>query len=415
MPRRVALVHHWLVRRRGGEKVLETLARMLPGASLFTLVHDPARCPAPPGVSRVVTSGLQRVPGLRRGGFRALAPLLARFYGGLDLSGHDLVVSSDAALAKTVRVPDGVPHLCVCYSPPRWAWDLRDTYLERSVPRPLRPLARAGLSAVRRADAEGARGVTRFVAISEHVAERIARAYGREADVIHPPVDTAFFTPAIDAEQARHDLDAVLAASNTGSTSEQGAAQGAAARPAHGSPADGAETRGSALREHPYLLLGEAVTYKRFEDAVDACARLDRPLVVAGGGPRWRDLVRRAGPRTRFVPRPTDTQVRTLYRGARALLFPGEEDFGLVPVEAMACGTPVIGLGRGGLVETVVDGETGVLYDAPGSAPLAAAMTRFEAHTRTSTPFDQSTLARHAGNFSTEVHIRLMQAVLESM
>lgn len=331
---RVALVHHWLVRHRGGERALEALARLLPGADLYTLVHDPQRCPAPEGVASVTTSAMQILPFATRG-FRALLPLLPRFYAAMDLSGHDFVVSSDAALAKTVRVPKGVPHLCYCYSPPRWAWDLQETYLEQRVPAPARAAARRLLAGVRRADRKAADSVTRFVAISQHVARRIERCYERQAEIVHPPVDTDFFTP-------------------------------------------GNRASAPPTEERPYLLLGEAVAYKRFDLAVDACRELDRPLVVAGGGPMFAALRRRAGPRTQFVSDPDDEQVRELYRGCRALLFPGEEDFGLVPVEAMACGRPVIALGKGGVTETVVDGETGCLYTEESAEALAAAVQRFE-------------------------------------
>lgn len=315
--------------------MLEVLAQLLPGADLYTLVHNAKACPAPEGVASVTTSPMQLLPFASRG-FRALLPLLPRFYAAMDLAGHDLVVSSDAALAKTVRVPEGAQHLCYCYSPPRWAWDLQETYLEQRIPGPARGAARRLLAGVRRVDRQAADRVTRFVAISRHVARRIERCYERESAVVHPPVDTAFFTPGRVPDPA---------------------------------PAEEAQ---------PYLLLGEAVAYKRFDLAVDACRELDRPLIVAGGGPMFAALRRRAGPRTRFVSDPDDVQVRDLYRGCRALLFPGEEDFGLVPVEAMACGRPVIGLGTGGLTETVVDGETGCLHTEQNAMSLVAAMRRFE-------------------------------------
>jgi len=355
--RRVALVHHWLVRRRGGERVLESLARLLPGADLFTLLHDPKRCPAPAGVASVTTSAMQALPFASRG-FRALLPLLPRFYAAMDLSGHDLVVSSDAALAKTVRVPEDAKHLCYCYSPPRWAWDLEQTYLEQRVPAPARPAARRLLKNVRRVDRRAADRVTRFVAISRHVARRIERCYERESEVVHPPVDTAFFTPGDES-------DGTVAARPGGN--EVRPTQPSAARATF---PDGAP--------RPYLLLGEAVAYKRFDLAVDACRELARPLVVAGGGPMFAALRRRAGPQTHFVPDPDDEQVRALYRDCRALLFPGEEDFGLVPVEAMACGRPVIALGIGGATETVVDGETGCLHTEQTAEALAESVKRFE-------------------------------------
>lgn len=382
--RRVALVHHWLVRRRGGERVLDSLAHLLPGADLFTLVHDSKRCPAPEGVAGVTTSAMQHLPFASRG-FRALLPLLPRFYAAMDLSGHDLVVSSDAALAKTVRVPDGAKHLCYCYSPPRWAWDLEQTYLEQRVPAPARPAARRLLENVRKVDRKAADRVTRFVAISRHVAQRIERCYERESEIVHPPVDTAFFTPGDDA--------------STAANRDAGKEIAPVASFPDGSP-------------RPYLLLGEAVAYKRFDLAVDACRDLGRPLVVAGSGPMFAALRRRAGPQTHFVPDPDDEQVRELYRGCRALLFPGEEDFGLVPVEAMACGRPVIALGVGGATETVVDGETGCLYTEQTAEALAEAVKRFESVERT---LASDACIERAGTFATDRFEREMAAQLAAV
>jgi len=346
MSRRVALVHHWLVGQRGGERVLARLAERFPGAELFTLLHDADAAPAPPRIARVRTSALQGVPGAGRV-FRVLLPLLPALYARLPLHGVDLVVSSDASVAKCVRVPDGVPHVCYCYSPPRYAHDLRELYLAESVPAALRPLARRLLRGVAARDREAAQRVTQFVAISNTVAARIRRAYDRDAVVIPPPVDTEFFTPAEARDDASHAHDDVArrVLADLGAGAESAAA---------------GDTR-------PYLLAGAAVPYKRFEVAVDACRELDRALVVAGGGPRFDALRRRAGPRTRFVASPSDAELRALYRGCRALLFPGEEDFGLVPVEAMACGAPVIAWGVGGAAETVRHGETGVLYDVPAT------------------------------------------------
>ncbi len=358
-----------MVRRRGGEKCLDAFARLLPGADLFTLVHDPEACPAPPGIGRIVTSPLQRRPGAKRW-FRAWLPRFPQHYRALDLSGYGLVLTSDASVAKTVRVPEGVPHICYCYSPVRYAFDLRDVYLRESVPGPLRPLARQVLNRLAAADREAAQKVTAFIAISEHVADRIRRCYGRESQVIYPPVDVEFFHPAD-------------AASSSTSASPSATA--------------------------PYLLLGEAVAYKRFDLAVRACRDLDRELIVAGGGPHFERLRRIAGPRTRFISKPDDLQVRELYRGCRALLFPGEEDFGLVPVEAMACGRPVIAYGVGGAAETVVHEKTGIVYHGDGVLDLTQAIETFEAWEH---KFERSNAVSRAGMFSQGAHERAMRRVL---
>ncbi len=363
-------MHHWLVSRRGGERVLHALAALTPGAPLYTLVHDPHRSPAPIDVSRVVTSPLARLPFARQT-FRAWLPCMHHAYRHFDLAGHELVISSDACLAKTVRVPPGAIHVCYCYSPVRYAWQLETTYLQRAVPWLLRPLARAVMKCVRRTDYLAAQQVDHFIAISQTVARRIERCYGRTPlAVVPPPVDTEFFRPDL-APRPEVDAD-----------------------------------------HRPYLLLGANVPYKRTEDGVEACRRLDRALIVAGSNRGRRRLQRLAGPRTRFVDDPDDETVRDLYRSCRALLFPGEEDFGLVPVEAMACGRPVVALGRGGASETVVDGHTGVLYPTPGVEALLEALQRFE---QIEARLDPEQAVARASRFSRAAFDQRMRAVLEDV
>jgi len=368
---RLALVHHWLVTRRGGERCLEALASWAPGAELFTLVHDPEQCPPPAGLGRVVTTALQRWAWTRRH-FRLFLPFFPRLYGALDLSGYDLVLTSDASLAKTVRVPSGCLHVCYCYSPARYAWDLSEVYLQHSIPALARPLVRAVLATVRRADLKGARRVDHFVAISQHVADRIQSCYGRSSTVIYPPTDVEFFRPDERAQR-------------------------------HHSTGDGSR---------PYLLFGRAVPYKRFSDAVLACRTLGRPLIVAGGGPGFDGLRALAGPRTTFIRQPTDVEVRELYQRCRALIFPGEEDFGLIPVEAMACGRPVIALGRGGATETVVHERTGILTAEHGPECLCDGILQFEAW---EPHFDSSAAVARSAEFSLESHQRKMGLFLGAL
>jgi glycosyltransferase involved in cell wall biosynthesis len=379
---RLALVHHWLVTRRGGERCLDTLAELLPGADLFTLVHDPVACPAPPGLGNVTTTALQRWA-FGRNHFRAFLPLFARLYGSLDLSGYDLVVTSDASVAKSVKVPEGCLHVCYCYSPVRYAWDLTETYLERSVPRALRPLARIMLTAVRRADYHAAQRIDHFVAISETVAERIQRCYGKPSQVIYPPTDVEFFRPAPEGP---------------GNPSNSNA-----------SPASATPTSDNS---RPYLLLGQVVPYKRFDEGVIACRELGRPLIVAGSGPGFDDLRALAGPQTTFIPSPSDEEVRGLYQQCRALLFPGVEDFGLVPVEAMACGRPVIALGQGGATETVVHEQTGILTSESGPDVLLDGIRRFETWEHS---FEPSAAVVRASLFSLESHRRAMGEFLSTL
>jgi glycosyltransferase involved in cell wall biosynthesis len=325
---RVALTHEWLTIPGGSEKVVRAILELLPQAELFTTVYDPGPWTRDITERPVHASVLDRIPGARRN-YPRLLPLMDAALRRFDLGGFDLVVSSNHACAKNVRAPEGVPHVCYCHTPMRYVWDPEFLAGER--------LGRAGTAAfkaalprLRRSDLRGARGVTQFVANSTVVADRIRRIYGREAEVIHPPVDIARFL-------------------------------GNPRRPAD---------------DAPYLFFGRVVPYKRADLAVQACKQLGRRLIVAGTG---RDLERTkalAGPETTFIGAVSDDQLAELLATSRALLFPGEEDFGIVPVEAQAAGLPVIGYGKGGVRDSVRDGRTGVLYDDPDG--LADAIERFE-------------------------------------
>jgi glycosyltransferase involved in cell wall biosynthesis len=247
----------------------------------------------------------------------------------LGLEGYDAVVTSSHACVNAIRVPDGVPHISYCHTPMRYAWQWRSE-LGR-VPIPLRPLWPAVASWFRGADRRWARHVTRFIANSRHVAARILDAYGREADVVYPPVDTAYWTPA-----------------------EGGGRSG------------------------EFLVAGRLVAYKRVDVAIRAAEAAGIPLIVAGDGPELPRLRHVSGPNVRFVVDPSRDELRELYRGARALVNPGVEDFGMTMVEAQACGTPVLALARGGATEAVIDGVTGTLYADPAPATLAMELRSFD-------------------------------------
>jgi glycosyltransferase involved in cell wall biosynthesis len=236
-------------------------------------------------------------------------------------------------VAKAVRVPAGVPHVCYCFTPMRYAWDGRDAYLDSMRAQPVRrALAASALDRLRDWDRATARGVSHFIAISETVRERIRRCYDRESRVIPPPVDTTFYTPGD--------------------------------RPAE--------------RSGEYLCVSALVPYKRIDQAVAACSATGRRLVVIGEGPDRARLQRTAGPSVTFLGWQSDEVIREHYRRCRALIFPGEEDFGIVPAEALACGMPVIALGRGGAAETV-DDRVGLLYGDPTVDGLAGALEAWEA------------------------------------
>jgi glycosyltransferase involved in cell wall biosynthesis len=346
---RVALVHDWLTGMRGGEKVLEAICRLFPDADLLTLVHR--RQSVSPAIEgrRIRRSLIDRLPGATRW-YREYLPFFPMAIEQFDLDDVDLVISTSSCAAKSVVPAGRARHLCYCHSPMRYAWDQFDAYFGPArLGRWPSAAARHVLARLARWDRDTAGRVDRFVANSRHVAGRIARYYNREATVVHPPVDTAFFTP-----------DGATSASN-------------------------------------FLVVSALVPYKRLDIAIDAAARVGRPLTVVGTGPDEARLRASAGPSVTFAGGVDATTLRDLYRRATAVILPGEEDFGIAPVEAMACGRPVVALGRGGATETVLPGVSGILVEEPSVDAFAAAMA--DATVR---PFDSSAIRAHAERFSVE-------------
>jgi len=329
--RRVAIVHYWLVGMRGGEKVLEALCAMFPQADIYTHVADPARLSATLTAHRIVQTRIGRLPFARRL-YQKYLPLMPRALEELDLTGYDLVISSEAGPAKGVIAPPDAPHLCYCHSPMRYLWDQYHVYRDGAGP-VTRALMPPLAHRLRQWDVTSAARVDGFAANSTHVAARIHKYWRREADVVHPPVVVDDFAPVPRAELGDF-----------------------------------------------YLWAGELAPYKRPDLAVEALARLDRPLVVIGGPDKTAARLKRmAGPRTTFLGKVPFDVLRDHMARCRALIFPGEEDFGIVPVEVMASGRPVIGYGRGGLRDTVVDGETGLMFHEQSVEALVDAVERFEA------------------------------------
>jgi len=361
---RVAIVHDWLTGMRGGERCLESLCRLLPDAPVFTLLHDRGSVSTTIESRPIRTSFVQRLPFVRRG-YRAYLPLFPLAIESLDLSRFDLVVSVSHCVAKGALARPGARHVCYCLTPVRYAWDQFDAYFgEGQASWPKRLAARLVAHYLRLWDAAAAPRVDRFVAISRFVAARIRRYYGREATVLHPPVDTEAF------------------------------------RPRRGGPDD------------YYLVVAALAPYKRVDVAIEAFADLGLPLKVVGHGPERRTLARRAGGRIELLGHVPAAELSALYAGCRALVFPGVEDFGIVPLEAMASGRPVVALAAGGALETVVplagdDGDadgagdrapTGILYDDPSPRGLAAAVRRLEASLDR---FRPEALRAHAERFAT--------------
>ena len=331
---RVALVHDWLTGMRGGERCLEVFCELFPDADLFTLLHVPGSVSPLIERRRIVTSFVQRLPAAATR-YRQYLPLFPRAVEAFDLRGYDLVLSSSHCVAKGARPAPGAPHVCYCFTPMRYVWDLYDDYFGRRAGRLTRTVMPPVAARLRRWDRESISRVDRFVAISRHVAARIERYYERTAEVIYPPVDVQRF------DLAAGDDDGF------------------------------------------YLIVSALSPYKRLDLAVQAAQRLGRRLLVVGWGPEERRLRSLAGPAVEFLGHCSDEDVAALYRRCRAVLFPGVEDFGIVPLEAMAAGRPVIAFEGGGALETVVPPgldrpPTGLFFREQTVDALAEAMRRLE-------------------------------------
>jgi len=366
---RLAFVHDWLTGMRGGEKVLDALCERFPQAELFTLVHVKGSVSATIERRPIHTSFVQRLP-LAARYYRHYLPVFPTAVEQFSFDRFDVVVSISHCAAKSIVRPPRVRHLCYCLTPMRYAWDQFEEYFgEPRIGRLPSAAMRRVMARMARWDRDTAGRADRYVAISHHVAGRIRRYYNREATVVYPPVDTDFFQPADDgpgSNLARHD-------------------------PAFA------------------LIVSALVPYKRLELAMDACRLAGIPLTIAGDGPERARLERSAGSGTIFVGRRSDEEIRDLYRRASVVLMPGEEDFGIVHVEAQACGTPVVALARGGALETVVDGTTGTLV-ADDSAEAFAAAIRRTADGR----FDRAAIRAHAERFSRTRFVDEMSALVAS-
>ncbi len=359
---RVAIVHDWLVTPGGSELVLEELLAVFPGADVFTMIDQRSAASRSGGgalaSARITTSWMQHIPAIERN-YRSWLPIMPLALRSLDVSAYDIVISNSHAVAKGIRTHSRQLHVCYCLSPMRYAWDLKAQYLrEAGLERGVKgALAGTMLAAMRRWDLANTPGVDAFATLSRYIAERIERAYGRPAVVIYPPVDTEFFTP--------------------------GSRSGSGVRSELFTPAIPSVRREEGEREDFYVTASRFVPYKRVDMIVTAFRSVaDRKLVIIGDGPDAGKVRAAAGPNVELVGRLSREEVRSYLRRARAFVFAAEEDFGIAPVEAQACGTPVIAFGRGGVTETVrgLDSArpTGVFYAEQTAAALAEAVRRFE-------------------------------------
>ena len=335
---------------RGGEKVLLSLARLFPDAPIFTLLHVRGSVAPELEARDIRTTFVQHLPAVETH-YRRYLPLFPAAAASIDLSAFDLVISSSHCVAKGVRVAPAARHLCYCHTPMRYVWDRYDDYFG---PGRVSGLTAAVIptiaEALRAWDVATAGGVDGYVANSAHVAGRIRRYYGRDATVIPPPVDTDFFTPD---GRPEGDYDLVVSA---------------------------------------------LVPYKRIELILDAYRKGPRPLKVVGGGPEAARLRALAGRETELLGPVDDVTLRDLYRGCRAVVMASVEDFGIVPLEAMACGRPAVVFAEGGGRETVLPGQTGVLFQGPTAASLRAAVDSLEG-----LRFNTTTLRAHAEAHSRQV------------
>lgn len=342
---RVAIVHYWLIGMRGGERVLEQILHCFPDADIFTHVADPSQLSDVIRARPIKESFVARLPGARRH-YQKYLGFMPRALEELDLSGYDLVISSESGPAKGVLAPPTALHLCYCHTPMRYLYDHYPQYKAT-----LGPVARVYFShlchRLRQWDLAAAARVDAFVANSTFTSERIQRVWRRDATVVHPPADLDAFSPG-----------------------EGGAGD-------------------------YYLAVSELVAYKRTDLAIDAFRGLDRRLIVVGDGETRAELEKTAPANVEFRGRVSADELRDLYRGAKALVFPGEEDFGIVPLEAMACGTPVIAFGAGGVRDTVKDQVTGLYFGTQSPEAVHQAIVDFEAMS-----FDRAAIADHARGFS---------------
>ncbi|MFH1283562.1 MAG: glycosyltransferase [bacterium] len=343
---KVAIVHDWLTGMRGGEKCLEVFCELFPHADLFTLLYLPDKVSEIIRKMNVKTSLLQKLP-LAEKYYRYYLPvmpvIIERFY----LKDYDLILSSSHCVAKGVRINPGVKHICYCYTPMRYIWDLYGEYFGKSFS-VSNAVMKMFLKYLRKWDINSSKSVDQFLSISINIQERIKRVYNRDSKVIYPPVDVNQFYYMED---------------------------------------EGAQDY--------YLFVGAFASYKRVDIVIDAFNKIDKKLIIIGDGQKFDEMRKKASGNINFLGWVNNEELRSYYSKAKALIFAANEDFGIVPLEAMACGTPVIAFGKGGALETVIENKTGVFFNDQTTASLLEAIERFE-----KLKFDKCNLRKQAVLFS---------------
>ena len=359
---KVALVHFWLVGMRGGERVLEALCKMYPGADIFTHVYDPAEISNTIKSHKITTTFINKLPRAKTW-YQNYLPLMPWALAELDFSDYDLIISSESGPAKGILTPPDAAHICYCHSPMRYVWDMYAEYT-KELGWFKRVLAAPAMNYLRLWDAATANGPDVVVANSNFIAQRVKKCWGRASEVVHPPVAVEDFKIGL------------------------------------------RETR-----KNFYLFFGELVAYKKADLAVRAFSRPDnnRELVVIGSGAQLEPLKKIASPNIKFLGRQPFNIVKQYLSSCKALIFPGLEDFGIVPVEALASGTPVIAYGRGGVLDTIKDGKSGIFFHKQTQEDLLEALCQFE---RAENSFDPGALAEQAKKFATANFQSQMQAII---
>jgi glycosyltransferase involved in cell wall biosynthesis len=359
---KVAVVHYWLVNMRGGEKVLEALLEMYPQADIYTHVYDPRAVSSFINSHRIYTSYINKFPFARKL-YQFYMPLMPNALLDFNLQAYNLILSSESGPAKGVVPNPDAFHVCYCHTPMRYLWDMYYEYFRKSNP-VVKFFMKRLIPGLRLWDITSANMVDRFAANSHYVAKRIARVYNRSAEVVYPPASVERFLSI---------------------------------------PRDPGDS---------YLYLGQITGYKRADIAIEACMASGRRLLVAGSGARKKDIRRyQKSPLVRFLGKVTDEELTTLFSRARALLFPGIEDLGLVPVEANAAGCPVIAFRQGGALDTVKEGVTGIFFDEQSPGALIRAMDRFEEIEASFS--DRGAYVEHVRQFSRDTFKSRMLHIIE--
>ncbi len=367
---KIAIICDWLTGMRGGERCLEAACELYQYADIFTLVHFPGSVSETIESHKIYTSYIQQLPGNIQK-FRRYLPLFPNAIQRFDLSGYDCILSFSHCVAKDVKVPEGVPHICYCHTPMRYAWQMRAVYLN-TIRQPKRLLAECVLNYLKNWDRKATSGVTHFIANSKNVQNRIRQAYNRDSVVIYPPVDCDRFTIADDNDDY-------------------------------------------------YLIVSALVPYKRIDIAVDAFGTIDQELLIVGNGNELNSLESMAAANVSFVETASDEEVAGYMKKCKALLFPSEEDLGIVPLEAQACGKPVIAFGKGGALETVKgldqaepqkDNATGIFFYEQTPESLRRAVLFFE---KISQQFVAEKCRNNALRFDRSIYQQTMQKYIQNV